>query len=225
MELSNIQAVKGGVNALILRAIADNKEVVVKQYGFERKSNSKAPRMNRDTLENLFKDSLKLRQIVQENNVRIPNVIEHYYVADNCLYGEIGTEQVTSNNANVRLIAIEEYCGTSFKELILSSALSAKEIDKSILMIENLINYMPLETELDVAPSNFTFLQDKVFFVDFMPPKIIGYRDNEKLRDLFPTIAERTKEREKRRIRRYTTTEGRKERFNIYLNEIISKIK
>ncbi len=225
MKLSNIRSIDGGTNALVLKATFDEKDVIIKQYGFERKINSKAPRINKDIFEDLYTDSLELRQKVQKNNVKTPRIITHYYANDSYLYKEIGNEEMADDSNKVRLITMEEYCGISFKELILSKSLSIDEINKFAEIIENLICSMPLDAELDTAPSNFTFLNEDIFFVDFMPPKIVGYRNNEKLRDLFPRIAERTNEREERRIRRYTTTEGRKERFNIYLDETLKQEK
>ena len=70
MKLSNIRSIDSGTNALVLKATFDEKDVIIKQYGFERKINSKAPRINKNTFEDLYTDSLALRQKVQKNNVK-----------------------------------------------------------------------------------------------------------------------------------------------------------
>jgi hypothetical protein len=220
--IEDLEKIRGGANSLVLKAIVDGNKAIIKQYGYERKHNSKLPRLKHTEFSQLLVDVDKLREILFNAQINVPDKICYFFIDDTSLYTEIRKINISNSDSTVRLVWIENYCGESLKEIIKNNNIDGKTLNSIVKQIENLITKMPEEIEIDVAPSNFTILDRKIYFVDFMPPKIVEYRNIQKYRDMFPSIAERIDSREFKRIKRYTTTEGRIERFNIYLKELLN---
>lgn len=217
MILEKLTLIKGGTNSLVFRAVYHKKDVIVKQYGYEKSLNGLTPHVKKRTFLTLFNDYAETNSILKKLNIPTPEIITHVFIEDEYDYRSLILTQKQPEYANVRLIIIETYCGVSIKEIIKNGS----EVYENILTkAKDLISKLPENIELDTNPANFTLFENKIFFVDFMPPKIEKYQKNTEFLKLFPQLKVKEPEREHRRFRRYNTNEGRLERFNYYLGLI-----
>ncbi len=208
---------KGGTNAFIIRTKYHDTDAVVKQYGFCDEISPDAARLSKNTIDILINDLQLIRKLTQDNGIAIPNILAINIISDNTLLLNFNEVKKIENDY-CRLVIIENYCGISLKEIILKHHSTKENILSIASLIEKIINLMPQNIELDTNPANFTILENKIYFVDFMPPKVWDYQVIPDMIRNFPQIKMRNQARELRRIRRYTTTLGRLERFNYYLN-------
>jgi hypothetical protein len=158
----------------------------------------------------LIRDFIWLKDIIEKSGVNVPKTIS--INIDTYPYGK---------NNFTKLKIVEDYCGNSLKDLILQNT-NIKHIGTLIKDIKNLITQLPENIEIDTNPGNFTMLNNKIYFVDFMPAKIWEYQTNKRIIEFFPQIKTKRLDKELRRIKRYNTNVGRLQRFNYYLDIITS---
>jgi hypothetical protein len=220
VDKTTLNKIGGGSNTpIFLIQTNKNKGCIVKQFGFELSCSPYTPRLNKCFYEKLFSDYIEIKEIVKKSGVNVPTTIDHYYIDDSLGYNEVLSKNMGSST-NVRLVVIENYCGRSLTSLVSSNELTSKLEELFYSQCVDVIKIIPNSIEVDTNPSNFTIEDNEVNFVDFMPPKIQQYQQIPEMVGLFPQIKTRELAREKRRIRRYTTTEGRMERFNYYFSQL-----
>lgn len=211
-----IETLNGGTNTPVYLIKADTKaDYIIKQYGYESKWSSKLPRVNKTTWNYIVEDFIKLRSYIALAKVKIPYIHDIYYINDVNTYEKFDKRyQITSDNISLRLVIVETFCGYNILN-ILKENYNEQLISSAIDIIRNL----PEGIEIDCNPKNFTVLDNDIYFVDFIPPKIKDYQNSKVLTNLFPSIELRTSEREARRNYRDTTNNGRIQKFKYYLEK------
>lgn len=215
-KTSSIISIKGGYNTPLHLVTTPKKEkIVIKQYGYEtNECLSKLP--NKKGLR-IIKDTLELRKKYLKANLNIPKLFLIKMISDKHSYLETIKNYNKLNNLSItgRIILIEEYTGISAKDLIKRNKMTLSIFEE----IKNYIFNLPNNIIMDAKPSNFTILNNKIFYVDFIPPKISEYQNDDEILNLFPYLKLRTKDREERRLWRYKTKEGRLKRYIYYFKK------
>ena len=116
------------------------------------------------------------------------------------------------------LYITETYCGLN----ILNSTYRNKPTFENIInVVYRLLFLLPHNIYIDANPKNFTILNNCLYYVDFTPPILNIDKDLPIYADLFDIYSNRTRERSKRRLWRYTNPEGRISKFNYYLKKYL----
>ena len=216
-NIRKVENLTGGINTpLNLITLVNNRKIVAKQYGFE--TDNHTLKLHRNIGKKIKADLLELRNLYLENFLKIPKLLGIRIISDKLTYKEAleNLDCLDSEEKYIRLLIIEEYTGISAKQLILNNKLT----DKIVGSIRDYIFALPENIVMDSKPSNFTVRRNKIYFVDFIAPKIEEYQKDPELVKIFPYLKRRPPEREARRLRRYLTPKGRWERFKYYASKL-----
>jgi len=215
-----IKAVKGGSNSPLHIWYPNQgaEPLVAKQYGWGPLNGATHLSLQQAVL--LESDMRALRGSILRAGVPVPQLERIVHVPDAWMYdhaAEVAFQQGSIPQQpcqGIRLMLIETYVGVSLRELLRAGN---GDLPQALDMAYQLVELLPEDIAIDAQPANFTWHNGKVFFVDFMPPKIWEYRNTPELVALFPTIRFRGVESDWRRRRQYCSKEGRRERFEYYV--------
>lgn len=193
---------KGGTYCDVFRYKNKNIDYVIKIFG-EGKISKRIGKI-------IISDYINLKSLLEKLGVKVPKTYKIYY----------------SPASRGEVVIIEQFCGTSLRELLRDTKISSNKKTGLIKLVLDFMSKMPEGIPLDVNPGNLVVnKKEKVTFVDFIPPEPWKYRDNiliqEELNRIFPKMKTNVY---RNKYKSYHINKYRKERFLYHCNNLLGDV-
>jgi hypothetical protein len=197
-----ITRLKGGTYCEVFRYRNRKVDYIIKTFG-DGKVTKKISNI-------IISDFLRQKLALSKLGIKVPNTLKIYY----------------SSKAGGEIVIIEEFCGTSLREILRNTKIDSTRKKDFIRLGLEFICQLPEGIPLDTGPGNLAINKNgDISFIDFIPPEPWKYKKDKSINEALDTIFPAMKSNiYKNKYESYHVNKYRQKRFLYHCKTLLDKV-